>query len=663
MNFMAIRILYFIQKHRDTEKAEGMFGTLVIQLPSNYSGGKLIVYHQRKKSEFDYSGPSCRSNCYFTSFYADCQHEVKKVTKGYRLCLIYNLMYQGLDECPTPADAKKQVSAIVSAMNQWEEDIESDECPDMMTYLLEHKYCEASLSFRLLKNGDRAVADILTQAKAKVDFDIYVGHINLTEHWAAEHDGYGDYEDVECCDEFVHAEHLDSCDGKHTLSQVEIYKDSFVPEDFFDEIDPDEEEFEEATGNEGATVDKQYNWTALLLWPTMKRTTVIGMNNTVQLFKQDIDAGKKGLDNVARDIMREMCNGSPSIQSCLSFLHALQGIDDTKLIAEMLDVMAGIEESCGFGSFIEDDTFYSSVMAIGHKHGWDILKSPIQTMFTVCSSSNVEKYCVFLNKIIVSGKLVHEKDLCTNLLTIIVKVLADEPDATPNSSSSSSWLYRSYQPPKVYRSKEFVTQLFSLLTAVGSKDLFASIVSTLRTKPVRYPILETLGPAIVDFFKSTKVEKDSPLEMILMYCISQLKFSMRKVLVAPTSNIKSIRLACSCDDCMELMSFMKHSIAVQHRFKMGIKRRQHLQQQLDSSGADVTHTTEHIGSPHTLVVTKSNASYEIEIKRHQQEQVLLASLCPLLSATNVPSENEPPAKKQKATSKVVAGSSSHNDLT
>ena len=79
---MAICILYFIQKHRDTEKAEGMFGTLVIQLPSNYSGGKLIVYHQRKKLEFDYSGPSCRSNCYFTSFYADCQHEVKKVTKG-----------------------------------------------------------------------------------------------------------------------------------------------------------------------------------------------------------------------------------------------------------------------------------------------------------------------------------------------------------------------------------------------------------------------------------------------------------------------------------------------------------------------------------------------------------------------------------------------------
>ena len=31
--------------------------------------------------------------------------------------------------------------------------------PETFTYLLEHKYCEASLSFQLLKNGDWAVAD------------------------------------------------------------------------------------------------------------------------------------------------------------------------------------------------------------------------------------------------------------------------------------------------------------------------------------------------------------------------------------------------------------------------------------------------------------------------------------------------------------------------
>ena len=162
-----------------------MFGTLIIQLPSIYTGGKLIVYHQGKKSEFDYSGPGCSSNCYFTSLYVDCRHEIEKVTEGYRLCLMYNLMYGGLDECQTSAD--KQVSTIVSAMREWEEDIEVD-CPNIMTFLLEHKYSKGGLSLQLLKNCDQDVASVLAQAKAEVDFDVYVGQVHLTERWLANYD-------------------------------------------------------------------------------------------------------------------------------------------------------------------------------------------------------------------------------------------------------------------------------------------------------------------------------------------------------------------------------------------------------------------------------------------------------------------------------------------
>ena len=655
----------FMQKHRDTEKAEGMFGTLVIQLPSNYTGGKSIVYHQGKKSEFSFSGPDCCSNCHFTSFYADCQHEVEKVTQGYRLCLIYNLMYQGLDECPAPADNQRQVSAIVSAMKKWQEDIESDNCPDMMTYLLEHKYCEASLSFRLLKNCDRAVADVLAQAKAEVDFDFYVGQVNLTEQWSAEHDGCyygGGYEAIECCDESIHVEHLEACVGESTLSQVEIRKESFVPKDFFDTIDPDEEEFEEATGNEGATVEKQYNWAALLLWPVRKRTAVIGVSNMARVFKQDVDTGKKDLDDVAKDIIREMRHNSPSVQSCLSFLHSLQVLGDTKLIAEMLDVVVNIKESYN-SSYISDATFASSVMSIAHKHGWDILKSPLQTMFTRCSSSNVEKYCVFLKRLIASKKPDDEEDLCKDLLSIIVKVLAEEPDATCNSSTpSSSWMYSSYRPPKVYRSTEFVGQLFSLLTAVGCDDLFTSAVSALLSKPVRYPILETLGPAIIDYCKTTKIDKDGPLQVILNHCVLQLEVSLRRVVAAPTNNTKSVKFTCSCKDCMELLRFLQHPRDTQYRFKMSLKRRQHLEQQLGRSGVDATHKTETTGSPHTLVVTKNHASYEKVIKKQQKQRGLLVSLQPLLSVdAHMSSENEPPpTKKQKgATTKA----SSYVDLT
>ena len=87
-------------------------------------------------------------------------------------------MYQGLDECPTPADNEAQVSAIVSAIKQWVEDLDSTDCPDMMSYLLEHRYCEVSLSFKLLKNCDRAVADVLTNEYWFVALIVYMNQLN-----------------------------------------------------------------------------------------------------------------------------------------------------------------------------------------------------------------------------------------------------------------------------------------------------------------------------------------------------------------------------------------------------------------------------------------------------------------------------------------------------
>ena len=353
----------------------------------------------------------------------------------------------------------------------------------------------------------------------------------------------------------------------------------------------------------------------MLIWPTRKRAAVIGIGNMVELFKQDVNANKKGLDNVARDIIREIHNKDPSVKSCLLFLHSLQLMPDTKLIAEMLDMLAGNKECYRYNNVIGYSNFCSLLLSIASKHGWDILKFPLQTMFAKCSSDNVEKYYTFINRMIASRELDEEKDLYKDLLSITVKVLADEEDATPNNSALKlSWYYRGYQPPIVYRSKEIVNQFFDLLTAAESNDLFASTVSTLCAKPVCYPILETLGPATVDFYKSTKVEEDGPLQVVLTYCISQLEVSLHKVVAAPTTNTKKVKFTCSCKDCVELKRFLKHPTEIQHQFKVSKGRRQHLRQQLHGSRADATHVTDKTEDSHTLVVTKNSASYERKLR-------------------------------------------------
>lgn len=92
------RLLLMAPIHGLCVQAPGMFGTLVVCLPAAYSGGQLLVYHKDSSKRFG-SGelpPDCVS---YVAFYADCEHEVKRVTSGYR--------------CDMPADSVAAHSTTV----------------------------------------------------------------------------------------------------------------------------------------------------------------------------------------------------------------------------------------------------------------------------------------------------------------------------------------------------------------------------------------------------------------------------------------------------------------------------------------------------------------------------------------------------------------------
>ena len=81
----------FFISHRDTEKTPGMFATLIIVLPSEHTGGELLIRHrdQQVRLELQAADPSEVS---FAAFYADCVHEIRPIKSGYRLALVYNLV-------------------------------------------------------------------------------------------------------------------------------------------------------------------------------------------------------------------------------------------------------------------------------------------------------------------------------------------------------------------------------------------------------------------------------------------------------------------------------------------------------------------------------------------------------------------------------------------
>ena len=88
----------FLKAHVDESQSEYMFGSLVVCLPTQCSGGELIIHHEKNEIKYDWSSPASdplNGLCWAT-FLSDSEHEVLPVTGGYRVTVTYNLYYMVL---------------------------------------------------------------------------------------------------------------------------------------------------------------------------------------------------------------------------------------------------------------------------------------------------------------------------------------------------------------------------------------------------------------------------------------------------------------------------------------------------------------------------------------------------------------------------------------
>jgi hypothetical protein len=81
----------FFKQHQDSERADGMVGTLVVTLPSTFTGGAIVVEHQGDAVTYR----ATKQPLSFIAFYADCRHEIRRVRTGYRIVLTYDLILEG----------------------------------------------------------------------------------------------------------------------------------------------------------------------------------------------------------------------------------------------------------------------------------------------------------------------------------------------------------------------------------------------------------------------------------------------------------------------------------------------------------------------------------------------------------------------------------------
>lgn len=288
----------FFVEHRDTEKSPGMFATLIVALPSLHTGGELVIRHREREARLDLRCTDV-SEPAWAAFYADCVHEVLPVNSGCRLVLVYNLRRKGRGRLPRPPSYDRETVALERLLCAWcNETAKPDEDqPLKLVNPLAHAYTPAELSFAALKGADAAAANVLTAAAGDAACDLHVALLRIEESGAAEYNGYSgprwriryhdDEEDGddESDDEFRVAEVFDRSltlsdwrrpdGGVVPLGTLPFSDGEVCPPDALTDMEPDEQYFHEATGNEGVSFERSYQRAALVLWPHAQRLRLI----------------------------------------------------------------------------------------------------------------------------------------------------------------------------------------------------------------------------------------------------------------------------------------------------------------------------------------------------------------------------------------------------
>ncbi|KAL6360247.1 hypothetical protein LRP88_05951 [Fusarium phalaenopsidis] len=203
--------------HTDTEKIPGMFGTLVISLPSTHQGGDVVLRHCGKQHVFRSSAHV--QSCAF--WYSDVSHEVLPVTSGYRWVLTYNLALDPARPRPS-ASLLGQVNTLPLkyALNRWLGKSPTTRQNKYFYHILDHDYTEASISLNGLKAQDLVRVQALKEECSKLPVDVYLALLEKMESGSVE-DDYDLY-DMRYCDEEDEEDEEDE-DGYHEIDEVLQY--------------------------------------------------------------------------------------------------------------------------------------------------------------------------------------------------------------------------------------------------------------------------------------------------------------------------------------------------------------------------------------------------------------------------------------------------------
>ena len=614
----------FFAAHRDTEKSDGMIGTLSISLPTQCAGGELIVRHRDQAVSLDMNA-SDPSELAYAAFYADCAHETRRVREGCRLSLVFNLCLRPGDrKTPRRApDYSDQIQNITEQLIRWRD---GEHGPDKLVWLLEHDYSEAGLSWDVLKNADSALAGVLKKAAGQADCEIHAAILHIEEEGSPDYSSYDPYydgddiDDVEI-DEILDAHHwLDTWNTPDArqpdLGRIPLRPEETLPVGVLADAEPDEQWINEATGNAGATVERAYRHAALVIWPRCRALQVMA--------GASIDAAVAW---VAQQLSREGVDASELVNQLIDLWNSVSQNRREPERAPMLDLLAAHGDHAPALRFLgevvlsrydgtENKSLLPVLRLVGAAAGGEFLTELVEAQMPRRSNAVLE----LLLKV---GRL-RRFEWRTTLRKSVGAALATLPEALRPQPNDRLFIWQPTPPETI--DQDGLANLFALAWRCGLlAEAEAATVAVAAQPQVATP--QRHLPATLDLLSREKGIASSAAYLALWrQSADSLLARSATPPEAPTDWVVAADIPCGCDLCEQLKAFCADPVAEVRRFPVRSDLRQHLHHQIDRYRLDMDHVTERRGRPYTLVCTKNRASHQRRLKEYAEDVSLMQAL-------------------------------------
>ncbi len=648
----------FFLPHRDGEKLDGMVATLVIALPSVHAGGELIVRHEGQQHELAFAGAASGHDLSYAAFYADCEHEVRPVRKGYRLCLVYNLTLarsrskRGISALRTST----AVAALGELFGQWPRT-----SAPKLAVALDHQYSPAGLKIDTLKGVDRTRAEVLFAAAAQAGC---VAHLALVTHWqnGSAEGGDDDYsyrrrrrncrrseddEDEEDHDEDngANAVKLSGYDMGEVFDEgwsIDHWSDLAGAVVALGEMCLDEEEivsgqppeawaisreeFEGYTGNAGMTLERWYHRAAIVVWPREYHFRVLcdagtgaaiaGLNTMVAEWR-----AARGPD---QERQRERCvQFAEAIMAAWSpheYLYSseAQHQSDRALFPRLLQELDAAELVARFLAQVmpRDNTVQldKSFAAFGRKRGWKTFSQGLTDLFETSSRETIQRNAALLMSLCLDrAKDAEQNKLCRRLTELSLAALEQMDGNTRKHDWRDAQIDRA----------ALLAALVKASVAVEAEETLARLIDHTISTSDKYDLTDIHLKAIfsLESWLPGKLGRQEPtIARWLAHCRTDLEHRTAQAPAPPSDFRRASKLTCTCGDCRELSRFLDDPSESFHHFPRSKDRRQHLHRVIDSCGCDLTHVTTRKGRPFTLVCTKTTASYASACQVYERDR-------------------------------------------